>query len=275
MLARSLIVHEEEETIMDDGTTKGSAEDAPVERGHGTDFGRVSRVLVRPAVGVHVVVFEEPEGSAVEAFGSALGDHDDLASIGVAVLGGGIAADYAEFADGVYVGTVVDVIVDGVVDVDTIEGVVVGLLTVAVDEKAAVVSGTSDVVRVSRRGRDSAGHEGGERGKVTRLQRELGGRLCRDGGACARILRVEDGGGGADDNVFSRRADLEVGIHLGFLANFETEWTGFSGAEALGCYGDLVVADLEKANDVDAIGIRCGGTLNPWIDVGCGAFGSG
>src|SRR5260370_21068716 len=165
MLARSLIVHEEEETIMDDGATKGAAEDAGVEGGQRSDGGLVSGVLVGPAVGVQVVVFEEPEGVAVEAVGSALGDHDDLAAVGVAVLGGGIAADDPEFADGVYVGTVVDVIVDGVVDVDTIEGVVVGLLAVAVDEEAAVIGGTSDVVRVSRRGRDSACYEGREPGK--------------------------------------------------------------------------------------------------------------
>src|ERR1700687_5865148 len=126
MLARSLIVHEEEETIAEDGTAKGAAEDAAVERGHGTDFAAVCCVLVRPAVGVQVVIFEEPEGVAVEAVGSALGYHDDLAAVGVGVLGGGIATDDAEFADGVYVGTVVDVVVDGVVDVDTIEGVVVG-----------------------------------------------------------------------------------------------------------------------------------------------------
>ncbi len=158
MLARSLIVHEEEETIMDDGTAKGAAEDAAVERGHRSNGRLVCRVLVRPAVGVQVVVFEEPEGVAVEAVGSALSDHDDLAAVGVAVLGGGISADDAEFADGVYVGTVVDVVVDSVVDIDTIEGVVVGLLTVAVDEEAAVVGGTPDVVRVSRRGRESAGY---------------------------------------------------------------------------------------------------------------------
>ena len=258
MLARSLVIHEEEETIMDDGTAKGAAEDAAVERGHRSDGRLVRGVLVRPAICVQVSVFEEPEGVAVEAVGSALGDHDDLAAVGVAVFGGGIAADDAEFADGVYVGTVVDVVVDSVVDVDTIEGVVVGLLTVAVDEEAAVVGGTSNVIRVSRRGRNSAGYQGGERGEVTRLQRELGGLLCRDGGACTRIFRVEDGSGGGDDNVFSRRADLELGIHFGFLANFEVEWTDLSGAEAWGCNGDLVVADLEKAKDVDAFGIRCG-----------------
>src|SRR5260370_13827304 len=187
---------------MDDGTAKGAAEDAAVERGHRSDSRLVSGVLIRPTIGVQVVVFEEPEGIAVEAVGSALGDHDDLAAVGVAVLVGGIAADDPEFADGVYVGTVVDVIVDGVVDVDTIEGVVVGLLAVAVDEEAAVIGGTSDVVRVRRRGRDSAGYEGGERGKVTRLQGELGGLLCSDRGACARILRVEDGSGGGDFNGF-------------------------------------------------------------------------
>src|SRR5260370_30777261 len=202
---------------MDDGTAKGAAEDAAVERGHRSDGRLVSGVLVRPAVGVQVVVFEEPEGVAMEAVGSALGDHDDLAAVRVAILGGGIAADDAEFADGVYVGTVVDVVVDGVVDVDTIEGVVVGLLTVAVDEEAAVVSGTSDVVRVSRRGRDSACYEGRERGKVTRLQRELGGLLCSDGGTCARILRVEAGRGGGEHNVCVTRADLCSGIDLGYL----------------------------------------------------------
>src|SRR5260370_30746357 len=105
------------------------------------------------------------------------------------------------------------------------EGVGFGCRAVAVHEEAAVVGGTSDVVRVGRRGRDSAGYEGGERGKITRLQRELGGLLCSDRGACARILRVEDGSGGGDDDVFSHRADLELGIHLGFLANFEVEWT--------------------------------------------------
>src|SRR5260370_1813559 len=252
---------------MDDGTAKGAAEDAAVERGHRSDSRLVSGVLIRPTIGVQVVVFEEPEGVAVEAVVSALGDLVDRAAVGVAVLGGGIAADDREFADGVYVGTVVDVIVDGVVDVDTIEGVVVGLLAVAVDEETAVIGGTSDVVRVSRRGRDSAGYQGGERGKVTRLQRELGRLLRRDGGPCARILRVEDGSAGGDDNVFSRRANLELGIHLGFLANFEAEWTDRGGAEAWGFYGDLVVADLEKAKDVDAIGGKLWGSLNTPVDV--------
>src|SRR5260370_37427079 len=107
MLARSLIVHEEEETIMDDGATKGAAEDAAVERGHRSDGRLVSGVLVRPAVGVQVVVFEEPEGVAVEAVGSALGDHDDLAAVGVAVLGGGVAADDPEYAACGYVWTLV------------------------------------------------------------------------------------------------------------------------------------------------------------------------
>src|SRR5882757_5278147 len=243
---------------MEDGTAKGAAEDAAIERGHRSDGSLVSGVLVRPAVGVQIVVFEEPEGVAVEAVGSTLGDYDDLATIGVAVLGGCVATDNAEFADSVYVGTVVDVVVDSVVDVDTIEGVVVGLLAVAVDEEAAVVGRTSDVVRVSRRGRDSAGYESGERRKITRLQRELGCLLCSNGGACARILRVEDRSSGGDDNVFIYRADPEFGIHLGFLANFEVERTDRGRAEARGLYGDLVVANLEKANDVHTIGIGCG-----------------
>src|SRR5450756_1032021 len=113
-------------------------------------------MFVRPAIGVHVVVLEKPERVPVKAVRSALRDHDNLPPVGVSVLGGGIAADNAEFADGIHVGTVVNVVVNGVVDVDAIEGVVVGLLAVPVHEKAAVVGGTSDVIRIGRGSSDGA-----------------------------------------------------------------------------------------------------------------------
>src|SRR5580704_319294 len=110
MLTCALIVDEKEEAIAQEGSAKGTAKDAPVDYRHGAEVSRVGCVFVGPAVGIEIGVFDKPEGIAVELVGAALGDHDDLTAVGIAVLCGGIAGNDVDFAEGVDVGAVADVI---------------------------------------------------------------------------------------------------------------------------------------------------------------------
>ncbi len=273
VLPRALVVEEEEETIMNHRPAKRSAEDAAVQRRHRANRCRVGRVLVRPAIRVHVLVFKKPERVAVEAVRSRLRDHHDLAAICITVLCRCVAADDADLADGIHIRAVVDVIVDRVINVDTVQRVVVRLLTISVDKEAAVVGRTPNIVCIHRRSRNSARRKSRERGEITGLQWEFGGLRRCDRSACARIFRVQDGSRGGHDHILIERADLQPRIHLRFLAYFEAERTNRGRAEAHGFNGQLVMADLQKTQNINAIRIGRRGSLNTSINIRCGDFG--
>ncbi len=96
-----MIVDEEEELVLQDGTAEGSAEDVA-----GVGVFRSVGEVVHPAVGVQVVVVQEVEGASVPAVGTALGLVEDVAAIDVAILGVGIGGDDLDLADGVDAGVV-------------------------------------------------------------------------------------------------------------------------------------------------------------------------
>jgi hypothetical protein len=136
VLTCALVVDKEEKAIAEDGAPKCAAKDAAIEGRNRSEVRPVWSVLVRPAVCVQVCVFEEPESIAMELVRAALGHHYDLAAIGVAVLGGRIAGDDMQLADRVDVRAVSDIVVDRLINVGAVKCVVVGLLTVAIDEEA-------------------------------------------------------------------------------------------------------------------------------------------
>ena len=67
---------------------------------------------------------------------SALGDHQDFAAVDVSVLGAGVACDYSHFLNSVRSRVVARQVVHGLVDLDAIENIVVGLGTVAIERGA-------------------------------------------------------------------------------------------------------------------------------------------
>ncbi len=79
------------------------------------------------------VVAEEVEGASVELVGSALGLVEDVAAEDVAVFSRSVGRDDLHLADGVDAGVVARDVVESLVDVHTVEQVLVGLLAVAVD----------------------------------------------------------------------------------------------------------------------------------------------
>lgn len=98
MLSGTLIIDKEEQSVSQERAAKGSTEHRPVQRRNCTKIRAVRMVLVCPAVGVEIGVLQEHEGVAVKIVCAALGDHYDLAAIGVAVFGSGIAGDYANLS---------------------------------------------------------------------------------------------------------------------------------------------------------------------------------
>ncbi len=164
MLAHAFVVGEEEELILQDRSTHGSAKDL---LRIGVLGGDRDRVVVVPRVAVETLVSQQVVKGAVEVVGPGLQDGDDSAAVGVSVCGIGICRDYAHLGNGIGRWIIADKVVLRLVVFGAFYRVVVLLSAIAVDRYLAVVEGIAfDGIVSSHSGRvgiDCAGLEKRER----------------------------------------------------------------------------------------------------------------
>src|SRR6202000_1010580 len=90
-IAEALVVHEEEQLVLENGTAERGAELVLVEVG----LRDVIVIVVGPGVGLPILVLIKIVNAAVELVGSGLGDSDDFAAVYVAVFGVSVTGDDA------------------------------------------------------------------------------------------------------------------------------------------------------------------------------------
>jgi len=265
----AFVVGEEEELVLQNRASYGSAKDGlsiGIDRDNGVGE------LVGPRVSVEVLVLEEGVGRAVELVGSGLQDRDDGTSVGVAELCGSIGGDNADLGNGIGRWVIGDEVVLRFVEIGTVEGVVVGLVAVAIDGSDAVVEGAPlDGVVAGHSlgvGGDGAGLEEGHGGEVASVEWDVGDLVGGEGDAKGGVVGVEDRSGlGADIGDGGGSAGLELGIELGGLVDLEGEGGELRGGEAGGGYGDLVLADGKEAGAVEADLVGGDGCIDAGSDV--------
>ena len=244
--AQGLHLAEEEGLVLDDGSGDAAAVDILLELG----LAEIVEVVL-PLVGVEARGAIEPEAVAVEIVGAGAGDHGDLAAGVAAVLGGVVAGENAHFVEHVGVdaeGGGVAAALAGIVDVDAVEGVVPGAVACAVDVDAAA----------GGRAGDDAGLGDDEIERIASARADDG--QVFDGGAGDEIAVVAGVGGlhgfgsGLHFHGVDERADFELDVDGGGLADVDQVVAGAEFAKALGFDVELVGAGLHGLEGVGAGG---------------------
>jgi hypothetical protein len=162
LVANARVVHKEEQLVLEDWTTEGSAKDRLRE-----GLARNGGELIEPGIGIEFVVFEEGEGRSVEVICTAFQDGNDVSAVDVSVLCSGVRSDGGQVLDRVWTGIVADGVVDGLVDLDAIEKIVVTLIAISVDRDLTIGTGAAfDRIHTGHagwRGVDRAGKKLGDR----------------------------------------------------------------------------------------------------------------
>ena len=126
--ARALIIREEEQLVLPDGTADGAAVLIPAlaRRGQAVE-------VVGPLVGVEEIVAQILEQVAVELVGARFQADVDHAAEKLAELRIRIVGDHAEFLDRVHVRRVGHIVIDELDVLHAVQQVVIGLLAIAVE----------------------------------------------------------------------------------------------------------------------------------------------
>src|SRR5581483_8162736 len=122
--------------IPDNPTAQRAAEFVPAEQ-----RASQARPLVGPVVCVQLVVTKELEYVAMESVGAALGADTDDAAHKVAELGRGILRDHVEFLNGINAWGIAHRILRDLIVIHAIEQEVIGLFTIAIDQRTAAREG--------------------------------------------------------------------------------------------------------------------------------------
>ena len=115
--------------------------------------------VVRPFIGIEVIVAQELESAAVKLVGAGLQADIDNSAEEMAVLGAGIIGDDVHFLDCVNARRIGDVVVDEFVVVHAIQNVVIGLLAIAVQVRPRRVKGLLAGIEGCGANSDRAGNE--------------------------------------------------------------------------------------------------------------------
>ena len=93
----------------------------------------VDSMLVGPGVCIQVVIAKKVERASMELVGTALRLIENIAAKHVAILCRSICRYHPQLTDRIHAGVITGYIVERLVDIHTVEQVIVGLLAVAVD----------------------------------------------------------------------------------------------------------------------------------------------
>ena len=192
-LTKALIVHEEEQLVSEDGTAERAAEQVLVEDAFGNFV-----VVIAPEVCSAILVLVERVEAAMELVGSGLGDSEDFAAVHVAVFGIGVTCDHLHLANGLRSRVIGDGVLQRLVDVCTVEDVVVSLHAVAIEgwlRRRGKGRDTLCTLRAAQRtvGRqDRAGDEHSRCGEVLARKGHAFERIGRDGRGQRGILGLKD-----------------------------------------------------------------------------------
>jgi hypothetical protein len=222
--------------------------------------------------------------------GAVLEGEDDFAAVGVAILGGVGGGEEVDGLEGFGAGIVdglaeaVGLVAAGVGVLDAVDEVVVVVGVVAVDvgeggealgALTGVVGAADGTVELVLVADGDAGGELGEFGEVVAVDGQRVDQGFGDRGADHAVFGVEDGREFAVDDDVGLGADGQLGVDLDDLADLQRERLGDVGREAVRGDGDLVGADLEEADAVNAVAVADGGGLDIGGEVGRGDFGAG
>jgi hypothetical protein len=219
--------------------------------------------FVTPAIGVEDLAFNEIVGRSVVAIGAGLQNRNHRAAVGISVSGIRVGRNDAQFRDRIGRGIVCDQVVLRFIIVGAFKRVVVRLLTVTIDRDDAVVKRISlDRVVASQPRRisvDGARLKECKRRKITAIQRDILDLSCSESVAQRGIGRVENRMGFSGHHRRFRRADLQADVHFRSLVDFNREGWHLGGGEAFSFHGQLVHANREEPDCIDAgvVGLRC------------------
>ena len=130
---RTLIIDEEEELVLFDGTAQRRAEFVPSHVRRSAVDRRIGAEVARPLIGVEKIVAQKFERVAMKLVTAGLDADADDAAQELAEIGAGIVRDDVKLLDRVDAGRIRDVVVHELVVVHAVQQVVIGLLAVAVD----------------------------------------------------------------------------------------------------------------------------------------------
>jgi hypothetical protein len=190
VVAGAEIVDEEEELVLQDGAAEGSAKLVLRER-VGWNLGGL--ILVLPGVGVEAIVLQVAVSRSVEFAGTAAEDGDDAGAVDVAELGGRVRRNYLDFIERSGGGAVANFVVEGLVDVEAFECVVIrlGAVAVYVDRVTVIGVALDDVGGGVAVGADRAGGVEGEGAEVETVERKVRDGVRGEGAAEGVVLGVE------------------------------------------------------------------------------------
>ena len=246
VLARALIVGEEEELVLPDRPAQGRAVDVLF----ALLLGR-GRAVVLPGVRVEARVPIELKGASRQGVGPGLDDAAHNRAAHVAHVRRIVVRLHADLGDGVGAGLIGNAVVDGLVRVQTVHREVVRLLAVAIDERPVHVDRT-DVVEAARAWGEHAREEQGELAGVSTVQGQGLHGVPRDDLSHRGGLGLEHGGhrGHFDGVLEGSHRHLEVDTRG--LLGLDVQRLGGRGLEAFqfrfhdvgahGHVGDGVVA---------------------------------
>ena len=141
-----MIIDEEEQLVLEDGTAHGAAELIP------TDGPRNAAPVVAPVVGIELVIAKILESVAMELIGSGLDHYVDDPSLEVAKFGRGVVRDQLELCNRVRVRLIRNQVVRGEVVVDAVQQEVIRFLTIAVHVRPPAARGALAAIEAARIG---------------------------------------------------------------------------------------------------------------------------
>ena len=246
ILARSLVVAEEEQRVLHQRPAEGAAIDVlPAFR-----LRRAGPVPL-PRVRVEVAVPVELERVAPEAVGARLQYAGDDGAAHVARVGGVVVGLDRDLGHGIRAGLVPDAVVDGLVHVETVQRVVVHLLPVPVDVGARAAD-ARDVREAGRVGRHRAGQHQGELAGVPAVERQRRRGAPRDHLADRGRLRLQDRGLSGHLDGLGDGTDRHLEVETGHLPRLERDGLG-RGRPEPGQFGlEDVGADEDRGDGVVA-----------------------
>ena len=264
VVAGAEIVDEEEELVALDRAAEGAAK-LILREGIDAD----ALIVVLPRVCVQPVVLHVSIGGAMELVGAALEDADDAAAVDVAVIGRGVGGEHMHFFEGLGGGTVRDDVVEGLVHIDAVDGVVVGLGAVAVDVGQVSPTGAAlDALHAGGAGcADCAGEIKGKRGKVQAVQGEALNGVGGESAAQSGVVGVEDRRRSRDIDRRRGAAHRKRDIECRRLQNFKIEGRNRIGIESICRDGHLVAANRQKFNSIKASGIGRGRSIDTGAEI--------
>src|SRR5690242_10635133 len=266
--ALPLIGSREEEVILPDGASQGSAKlIKPQLSGFCVDV-RIAGGLAEEVVGIELVVAEKLVDAAVEGVGAGLGDDVDDGRSAVAILRGHIQGEFLEFLDDVGVGggddAAAQALVRSPVDQESVE-----VRAQAIDHSAVTIF-KGNALRV-----DGAGGQLDQVKDVAAVEREVGDLASPDGGRKARVIGLHLHGASFDGDGLRSLADFELEIDGADGAGVEIDAGLHGGLESRGLDSDVVAADEEFRGAEQSFTIRFVGDAFAGADVDDGDVGAG